>query len=354
MSSVDIGMETITKSRQNPYWTGIKIVSEVIDLKGKCINLIVAVVLAWIVPSVILSFYKKEDIGTEERQAETVCVTTQTQTSTQDIRVLMDDGSVEQMDLETYVTCVVLREMPVEFEVEALKAQAVVARTYTLRRCRNNTKHNNADVCVNPACCQGFYKKESYIQDGGTEILVRKVEDAVNATKSQVLIYEGDLIDATYFSCSGGRTEDALAVWGADIPYLQSTDSPGEENALRYTDTVTFSVKEFSQLLDLNPTVITEQFVSNISYTRGGGVDQITIGMKNFKGTELRQKLGIRSTAFTISITGDTITVTTKGFGHRVGMSQYGADAMALSGSNYKEILDHYYKDVTLTEYSSD
>ena len=326
--------------------------AEVIILKGKYINLILAVILAWLLPFVVMSFFQNENTIVNETSTAPLETTIQIQPTTQNIRVLMEDNSVIEMDLEAYVTCVVLREMPADFEVEALKAQSVVARTYTLRRSESNSKHENADVCVNPACCQGFYRKESYIQDGGTDALVQKVEDAVKATRSQVLMYDGALIDATYFSCSGGRTEDAVAVWGADIPYLQSTDSPGEENALRYMDTVTFSVTEFANLLGLNTNKIMDQLVSDVSYTKGGGVDQITIGGKSFKGTEIRQKLGIRSTAFTLDIKGDSITVTTKGFGHRVGMSQYGADAMALKGSNYQQILSHYYKDVTLCEYS--
>lgn len=328
---------------------------EVISLFGKWKNLILAVVLAWVAPVIIFTIFWNEDTVVSEKiinEAVDTVSTTDHEIGKQTIRVLMDNNTVVQMDIEDYVVCVVLREMPAEFETEALKAQAVVARTYTLRRCANNSKHQNADICTSPSCCQGFYDKQTYVKDGGSEQLILKVEEAVYATKSQVLLYDGELIDATYFSCSGGRTEDAVAVWGTNIPYLQSTDSPGEESALRYTDTVEFSVSEFARLLELNKSDIAGNWIGNISYTKGGGVDKITLSGKSFKGTDIRTRLGIRSTAFTISINGDNIVITTKGFGHRVGMSQYGADAMALQGSSYKEILNHYYKDVVLSEYS--
>lgn len=318
-------------------------------------NIALAIALVWIVPVLFFSLIKDDDIAVTEDKPQTLCSidTTAPPEVERTIRVLKSDNTVEQMEIEDYVTCVVLREMPPEFEPEALKAQAVVARTYTLRRCLNsNNKHQNADVCVSPACCQGFYDKEEYLKDGGTEQLISKVEEAVLSTRSQVLLYNGELIDATYFSCSGGRTEDAVAVWGTDIPYLQSTDSPGEENAARFTDSAEFTLSEFAKLLQLDQENVSGKLIDSITYTRGGGVDEITISGKTFKGTDIRKLLGIRSTAFTIQKDGNSIVVTTKGFGHRVGMSQYGADAMAVKGSDYTEILNHYYKDVVLSEYS--
>ncbi len=268
------------------------------------------------------------------------------------IPVLQADGTISNMELEQYLVGVLLGEMPMSFDIEALKAQAVVARTYTLRRCTVAPKHNGGAVCVNSACCQSYCTKETYLSDGGSEASLNKAYSAVSATAGQVITYNGGLIEATYFSCSGGRTEDALAVWGADIPYLQAVDSPGEENALHYTDSVSFSGTEFANRLGLRLTGNPASWFGPVTYTSGRGVATIVIGGVTFKGTELRQKLGIRSTSFTITPTGDSVHIVTRGFGHRVGMSQYGAEAMAVGGSNYEAILAHYYPGTSLTVYN--
>ena len=234
--------------------------------------------------------------------------------------------------------------------LEALKAQAVVARTYTRRRQLVAPKHDGADVCTDPACCQGYCPPEKYEQKGIDKAALEKVRNAVIQTGNLVLTYNGELIDATYFSCSGGRTEDAKAVWGTEIPYLKATDSPGEEHANYYVDTTTFTAAEFMDKLNLELSV--EPQIGNILYTSGGGVDCITVNGTVLKGTEIRKKLGLRSTAFAIKIVANTVIITTKGFGHRVGMSQYGADAMALEGSTFPEILAHYYQGTQLIHYN--
>ena len=182
--------------------------------------------------------------------------------------------------------------------------------------------------------------------------LLDKVKAAVSATTGQVVTYKNQLIEATYFSCSGGRTEDAVAVWGTDVPYLQAVDSPGEEKATHYADTVHFTGTEFARLLGLqlkgNPTT----WLGAVTYTDGGGVATMTIGGTVFKGTELRQKLGLSSTAFSLEVVADVVKIVTKGFGHRVGMSQYGAEAMAVGGSSYQEILAYDYPGTRLTDHS--
>ena len=138
-----------------------------------------------------------------------------------------------------------------------------------------------------------------------------------------------------------------MAVWGTDFPYLRATDSPGEESAAHYMDTVTFSKEEFADALGLDLTGSPASWLGLATYTAGGGVNTMFIGGQEFKGTELRSRLGLRSTAFTMRAEGDTVTVTTRGFGHRVGMSQYG-DAMALLGSDFEQILSHYYQGTVL------
>lgn len=268
------------------------------------------------------------------------------------IRVLQKDGTVKQMDMVDYLTGVLLGEMPSDFEVEAFKAQAVVARTYALKRNLNGNKHEAGAVCMDSACCQSYCTVAEYLDKGGTKSAVNKARNAVEETSGLVLTYNGALIEATYFSCSGGRTEDALAVWGTDIPYLQAVDSPGEEQAAHYMDTVEFSDKDFAKLLNINPNSAPSSWMGKITYTKGGGVASMQIAGKTFKGTDIRRILGLRSTAFTIDIVEDRILISTKGFGHRVGMSQYGAEAMAVGGCNFQEILSHYYPGTNLETYT--
>lgn len=267
------------------------------------------------------------------------------------IPVLQTDGSIVEMEMDDYLVGVVLQEMPAEFEPEAQKAQAVVARTYALRRKTVGVKHDGGAVCTNASCCQAYISPEDYMNGGGSREAVERVREAVTATGGKVLTYDGALIEATYFSCSGGRTEDAAAVWGADVPYLQAVDSPGEENAAHFTDTVTFTAGEFAAALGTALSGSPTQWLGEVTYTDGGGVDTMVIGGVTYKGTTLRQSLGLRSTAFTMTAMGDHIVVTTRGFGHRVGMSQYGADAMAVAGSGYEEILNHYYPGAVLTDW---
>lgn len=251
---------------------------------------------------------------------------------------VLENGEVIQMALETYVTRVVLAEMPASFEPEALKAQAVVARTYALYRNRISQKHPQGAVCTDSRCCQAYHTEENYLSGGGGTEDLERIQKAVRDTAGQVLTYGGALAETTYFSCSGGRTEDAKDVWGSDIPYLRSVSSPGEEQAAHYTDSAVFSLSEFCKKLG-----VSSPRLGAVVYTQGGGVATADIGGHTFSGQELRSKLGLRSTAVTIAVSGEQVTVTTKGFGHRVGMSQYGADAMAVSGSSYGEILYHYY-----------
>lgn len=267
------------------------------------------------------------------------------------VTVLGDDGTVMKMDMDTYLTGVLLREMPSDFHDEALKAQAVVARTYACRRNALAPKHTQGAVCTDSSCCQGYWDITDFLSQGGAQEAVDRATAAVKDTAKQVLTYAGTLIEATYFSCSGGRTEDALAVWGTDIPYLQAVDSPGEEQATYNTDRVKFTAGEFAERLGISPSGLPATWFGEVTYTQGGGVDTMVIAGTVYRGTTLRSKLGLRSTAFTVLAVGDSIHVTTKGFGHRVGMSQYGADAMAVNGSDYLQILQHYYPTTVLDKY---
>ena len=258
------------------------------------------------------------------------------------VTVVGKSGNLRQMSLEDYLAGVVLAEMPADFDSEALKAQAVVARTYTRRRMEKG-KHGEASVCMDPGCCQGWRSPESYLEEGGRQASIDKVRRAVTDTDGAVLCYDGKLIDATYFSCSGGSTEDAVAVWGQDVPYLQAVESPGEEDAPRYSDSVTFTAAELAGKLGIENRGDPAGWFGEIVYTDGGGVESIAVRGKTFPGTGFRSKLGLRSTAFSVAVEGKNIIITTRGFGHRVGMSQYGAQAMAERGADFQEILSHYY-----------
>ena len=296
-----------------------------------------------VVPLVLAALFQKTPALPE---AESESISPTQIASAQDpatvLTVVNRAGNLQQMDLREYLVGVVLAEMPASFESEALKAQAVVARTYTRKRMEGG-KHGQAAVCMDSGCCQGWRSGEDYLAQGGKQSAVEKVRAAVADTDGLVLRYEGRLIDATYFSCSGGVTEDAVAVWGQDVPYLKSVQSPGEEEAPRFSDTVTFSPGDFAGKLGLSAAGDPGNWFGAVTYTAGGGVETMVIRGKSFSGTQLRSKLGLRSTAFAITVSGDKITVTTRGFGHRVGMSQYGAQAMAQSGSSFSEILAHYY-----------
>lgn len=301
--------------------------------------LLFGIILPWVCLEWI-SEYQNDTITTNE----TVVPSTETQRNDYTIPVFLpDNNATVYMPLDEYLTGVLLCEMPATFHMEAKKAQAVVARTYALKTIENGVKHAPAAVCTEPACCQGYISPEEYLKNGGTEAAVELARLAVELTNLYVITYKGTLIDATYFSCSGGTTEDAVAVWGSDIPYLRAVESPGEEGATHYMDTATFSAEEFQALVGCRLDGKPENWFREVSYTQGGGVDSILIGEIYYKGTLLRQKLGLRSTMFSIRAEGDQIIITTKGFGHRVGMSQYGADAMAENGSDFRQILKHYY-----------
>ena len=261
------------------------------------------------------------------------------------LSVLIRNGGEQpvKMDMDGYLVGAVLAEMPAVFDSEALKAQSVAARTFALRAYTTGGKHGDSSVCTDPSCCQAYILPEEYMAMGGAEDALRKVENAVRATSGLVLTYEGALIEATYFSCSGGRTEDAVAVWGTDLPYLRSVESSGEEGALHYSDTAVFAVAELEQKLGIVFGRDPDLWFSDPVLTQGGGVETIVIAGTEFTGTQLRRELGLRSTAFTVETDGMLVTFATRGYGHRVGMSQYGAEAMAVGGSGFEEILAHYY-----------
>ena len=259
-------------------------------------------------------------------------------------------GEIQEIELDDYVLCVLLGEMPASFEFEALKAQAVATRTYTLRHSLDYNKHANAHLCTDATCCQAYISAQGYLNLGHSNEDLQRMKEAVKQTANQVLTFDGDLIEATYFSCSGGRTENAADVWGKSVPYLVSVVSPGEENAKTYQATKHLSSLEFAEQLGLGGDLSLHKKDIAITYTSGGGVKELTVLNKKFTGTQLRTLLDLPSTVMELEVSNNTVTITTKGYGHRVGMSQYGADAMASSGKDYTQILHHYYRGTSLEE----
>ena len=306
-------------------------------------EIVMSVIMGMILPGILLNWSVKMDLP-EEKPFRPV----EPQQSVNRVRLTMKlrrgDGTVEQMDMDEYLMGVILAELPSTFEQEAKKAQAVAARTFARKAYVTGGKHGDGSVCEEPGCCQAYLTNSRYLEMGGSEAAIQEAKDAVEATSGYVLTYEGRLIEATYFSCSGGSTEDAVAVWGTDFPYLRAVDSPGEEYAVHHEDVVEFTRSELEGKLGIS---LSGNWLGKASYTAGGGVDTITLGGKTFSGKQLRSLLGLRSTAFAIEETAEGVRIQTKGFGHRVGMSQYGADAMAMAGSSCWEILAWYYPGTT-------
>lgn len=304
-------------------------------------DVLAALWLGVLLPGIVLNaaVVLKDDIPQKTEQTEPLMNTG----SIPEILLQKADGSREWLDINTYLTGVLLAEMPASFEPEALKAQAVAAGTYARKAAVTGGKHGDGSVCGDSACCQGFLADADYLSLGGSPESMDKVAEAVRSVSPYVLVHNGTLIEAVYFSCSGGTTEAAAEVWGADYPYLQSVDSPGEEEAVYHRDTVYFRSDEFQRMLGRTLPEDTDLWFGEVTHTQGNGVASIEIGGECYTGVQLRSLLGLRSTAFDIQAAGETIAVTTRGYGHRVGMSQYGADAMAREGDSYIRILNHYY-----------
>ncbi len=264
-------------------------------------------------------------------------------------------GEIVELPLDVYLTGVVLGEMPPSFEPAALEAQTVAARTFTLRQ-RSTPKHADADVCGDGRCCQQYLPPEQVREKlgGGAAACEEKVAAAVAGTDGLVAVYNGALIDAVYFSASGGSTEAAAAVWGGEVPYLRPVESPGETD--RYEgDTVRVDLETFCAVVQAQaPEARLEGqpagWFGAVTETAGGGVDQMEIGGAVLAGTELRRLFGLRSTRFTVAVEDHAIVFTTCGYGHRVGMSQYGAQAMAQAGADFRAILTHYYTGVQIVQ----
>jgi len=267
-----------------------------------------------------------------------------------------ETGEVEELAMDEYLYGVVSAEMPANFEQEALNAQSIVARTYTAYKMFKGSKHENADICNNAACCQAWISKEdrfSKWNEADREANWNKITTAVNSTAGKIITYNGEPINAFFHSNSGGNTEIVSNVWGGtDYPYLQSVATSGEDGYTQYSSTVTLTKEEVLQKIQANyPEAIidfnTQNAIQILEYTDSGRVKTIQFGNTNISGVEAREIFGLKSAKFSIEI-GESITFNVTGYGHGVGLSQTGADAMAKTGATAEQIINHYYTDIKI------
>ena len=269
-----------------------------------------------------------------------------------------ETNEVEKVDLDTYLYGVVSAEMPASFEEEALKAQAVVARTYTIYKIVNNDgKHGEADICDDSACCQAWIseedRKEKWNEDE-RENNWNKIVNAVNSTRGKIITYNEEPINAFFHSNSGGETETPVNVWGgSDYPYLQTVATSGEDAYSQYSSEATFYKEEFEEKIkevhsDFEIDFSNDDCIKIEEHTEGNRVKTIKIGNLELSGVEVRNIFGLRSANFKVTVEEENIKFEVTGYGHGVGMSQTGADSLAKEGKTYEDIIHHYYTDVEI------
>ncbi|MGI5849362.1 MAG: stage II sporulation protein D [Christensenellales bacterium] len=267
------------------------------------------------------------------------------------------EGQIEKMKLEEYLIGVVAAEMPASYMIEALKAQAVAARTYTIYKKNQGgcSVHAGADICTDSSHCQAYMTREKMVSFLGDDagMYLEKIQSAVKETEGKKLYYNGEEIQVFYHACSGGQTEDCANVYTQSLPYLVGVKSKGEEDYSNFYGKIEVSfadfvaaMKEYSPSINIDTNNIT-LIIGEIKRFDSGRVESIIIGNETFTGREIRKIFSLNSTNFTVEVS-DHITFRTIGFGHGVGMSQSGANAMAKNGVGYHEILVHYFTGVTI------
>ena len=274
---------------------------------------------------------------------------------------IVSADEVREFDLEEYLVGVVGAEMPASFPEEALKAQAVAARTFIISRVMADKgdvpEHKGAPVCTNPAHCKAWKSVDELTAAWGDNAKenLSKIEKAVKSTENEIAVYKGTPISAVYYSMSGGNTENAADVWGGDVPYLKSVSSSFDENAPNFNSSAEFTLDEFKEIVlkEAPEAVFGEnpaEWFSEPVLSEGGGVMSIKIGGIEFKGTKIRTMFSLRSHNFAVSTDGDKIVFNVKGYGHGVGLSQWGSKFLADSGKNYIDILKYYYTGIEVVK----
>lgn len=287
----------------------------------------------------------------DQRQTVTVCV----------------DGEKRAFDLRSYLIGVMAAEMPASFPEEALKAQAVAARTYTLYKQalygadKMPESHHGAQLCTDPNHCKAWCDvavQAASLWGDSSALYLEKLTAAVDGTDGMILVYEGKPIAAVFHSASAGRTENAADVWGTDVPYLRSVESPGGEQSPKYRAEVRVSQSAFAAAMKaLEPSCsfsgAAAGWFRDSRRSEAGGVISVVVGGTRVRGALVRQAAGLNSANFRVAADGADLVFTTTGCGHGVGMSQYGARALAREGRDYTEILLHYYSGAQLLKKSA-
>lgn len=301
------------------------------------INKYLIFIIIIILPIAVVSFTNKETNFFDKQSKD--------ETPTPNITVrITKNNQVIETSLEEYLVGVVGAEMPALFHEEALKAQAVAARTFALNKI-------NVDGYIETNTSDQAYLTKEELQNKWQEDFssyYARITEAVNSTKNIVITYGEELIHAYYYSMSNGYTEDSKTVFNDSQPYLNVIESRWETTLANFSVTTTMSYEKFLSSLNIKET---EFSITNVIRNESNRVTSITINNTPFTGIEIRQKLSLRSTDFNINKVGDNIEITTKGYGHGVGMSQYGANELAKNNYSYQEILNYYYPDTNLTNY---
>lgn len=269
-------------------------------------------------------------------------------------------GKTQKMDIEEYLCGVLSGEMPSDFDIEALKAQAVAARTYVMYNKENVvSNHNGAAVCTDYTHCQEYKSYEELKKSKGEDWIKNSypiIKQAVDETKGHIITYDGNPILPLYFSTSSGKTENSEEVFSTEYPYLRSVDSPYDKYAPKYASTLKISNKYFVNKLkntyndiNINQNNLSSQ-IKILSRSDGGSVEKIKLGNKELTGRDIRNIFNLNSANFEINFDINSLDFVVKGYGHGVGMSQWGAQGMAEDEYKYYEILSHYYKDTTIND----
>lgn len=259
------------------------------------------------------------------------------------IRVKRSSGNIETMNIEDYLIGVVSSEVPVSFEEEAIKAQSVAARTYAMKQIENS---KTRDYDVTDDIMTQVYQDENKLREkwqSNYDEYINKIKSCVSSTEGEYITYNDEIIYAFFFSTSNGKTEDNKNVFGKDLPYLKVVDSSFDENETKsFVTTIELSLSDFYSKLGISYSE--ELNITDINKTESGRVYSLKINGIEFKGRTFQSKLLLRSTDFEITRNDNKVIIQTKGYGHGVGMSQYGANALAKQKKNYEEILKYYYQ----------
>lgn len=299
----------------------------------------------YLIPAVVI-------LLASEEATNSVTQLNQVATSPEYSVTVLKDNQKKQLDLESYVYGVVASEMPASFHMEALKAQAIAARTYIVHHSLKNDPQMKESYVTDTVFDQ-VYKTDEELQalwQDNYDMYRRRISEAVKTTHDQILVYQEEPIFPAFFSTSNGYTENAEDYWTNPLPYLVSVESPWDKASPKFTEHVSLKKTEVMEHLKLTEDAL---LMIRTVYTDSGRLKWIAFGQSIFTGRELRETLGLPSSDITVKVEDTEVVFQTKGYGHGVGMSQYGADGMAKDGYTHVDILKHYYQGVDIATLSS-